>query len=266
MQQSTLRLFVICLMLASTIGAKETKGLNLTLISENKSIQAGQPFTIGLHIQHHKGYHTYWQNPGVVGVPTNLSWTLPDGFTASAIRWPYPEQSVMADYPCHGYERDVTLLVTITPPKTFTKKQFTLTAKVSWMCCAMNCQLGFKTLAITLPVGAKSEVNSIYQLKFSKARKELPRSSAGIKCKLLSSAQQDVINLSFTLPVQQKPIYLFSSDGQLSSDQKQTFKLQQDGSYLLSIKRSKSPLKGTTSLPGVLKTNLGCVLVEPKYK
>ena len=76
--------------------AQETKGLEIALISEVKSIKAGESFTVGLHLKHHKGFHSYWKNPGVVGLPTSIKWDLPKGFTAGEIQWPYPELTMMA--------------------------------------------------------------------------------------------------------------------------------------------------------------------------
>ena len=43
-------------------------GLKIGLVSEVTSIKPGQPFHVGLFIQHEKGWHTYWKQPGVVGV------------------------------------------------------------------------------------------------------------------------------------------------------------------------------------------------------
>lgn len=57
--------------------APPTKGIDLQLLSKVRSIQPGNPFKVGLHIHHHDGYHTYWQNPGIVGIPQALrSWDV----------------------------------------------------------------------------------------------------------------------------------------------------------------------------------------------
>ena len=92
-------------------------GLEIGLISESTGVTPGRPLTLGLHIHHLPGFHTYWKSPGIVGMATSIEWSLPEGFTASKIRWPYPQNTFMSKYPCHGYERDVTLIVDITPPE-----------------------------------------------------------------------------------------------------------------------------------------------------
>ena len=35
-----------------------------------QGVQAGQPFWLGLQIQHQPGWHTYWLNPGDSGLAT----------------------------------------------------------------------------------------------------------------------------------------------------------------------------------------------------
>lgn len=49
------------------------------LISDSAGIVAGKPFQAGLLLRHRPGWHTYWENPGDAGLPTSLSWTLPEG-------------------------------------------------------------------------------------------------------------------------------------------------------------------------------------------
>lgn len=230
-------------------------GLEIDLISEAKAITSGEPFTVGLHIHHLPGFHTYWKSPGIVGMATGIIWTLPKGFTASEIQWPYPETTFMAEYPCHGYERDVTLMVTITPPKKIETKNVVLKAETNWMCCAKGCFPGFKTFDLTLPVSDKATLNDSTQAHFAKARKELPKKDDEIKAELLSKAGAEKIKLRFSAEKSlsdHKP-YFFSHDGQISSDQKQVFQSREDGSLVLEITRSEFSPKKKTSVPGVLR-------------
>ena len=67
----------------------------LELLSEQQGIVPGESFTLGLRITHAPKYHTYWEYPGVVGIPTEFQWKLPKGFTAGEVQWPRPEQTKM---------------------------------------------------------------------------------------------------------------------------------------------------------------------------
>lgn len=247
--------------------AKKTQGLDIRLISETKTVSPGKPFTVGLNIHHHSGYHTYWKHPGIVGMPTSLDWTLPEGFTASAIQWPYPKKTSMAGHPCHGYERDITLLITITPPQAIKNKNITLTAAAGWMCCAKNCFPGHKTFTLTLPVSNKILRHPENAKLIQQSRQEVPISSPGCKASLLSGATDSNIKILLSLPkdVTSEELYLFSFDGQISSELPQQFTKQSDGKFLLTIDRSEFSPKKNTHLPAVFKMGNLHLWINPAY-
>ncbi len=236
-------------------GQLKGPGLAIDLISETRSVSPGRPFTLGLHLHHFAGFHSYWKNPGIVGVATSIEWTLPAGFTASEISWPHPENSFMGPYPCHGYERPVTLLVTITPPAELVAPFVTLRAKAQWMCCAKGCFPGLKSFDMTLPVSAEPIVDPTAQALIKKALSELPTSEHQLHATLLNEPDAPLLKMRLSGLKKTSPaeLYFFSSDGQISSDQTQKFSLQDDGSWLFTVPRSEFSPKGASSLPGVLK-------------
>lgn len=241
-------------------------GLEVKLISENSHITAGEPFVVGLHLEHFPGFHTYWRNPGVVGMETSLKWDLPEGFSASGIRWPYPENTFMGQYPCHGYERDVTLLVTITPPEKIPDDSVTLSAEAAWMCCAVGCFPGFETLSLTLPVSDSSRPNPDHKKLIQKAIAELPSTDHSITANLVSQVDAPTIRIIFRNKEkwEEGAYYFFSSDRQISSDQPQEFVNRDDGSLLLEIPRSEFSPKGKITIPGVLKIGSEVYALEAK--
>src|SRR5690606_29575329 len=99
-------------------------------------------------------WHTYWINPGI-GLPTELTWNLPQGWSADAIQWPTPIRikDVEGKVTGNGYEGVVYLPVTITPPNNLTVGTDTvLKVKASWLMCAETCIPGEADLTLTLPV------------------------------------------------------------------------------------------------------------------
>lgn len=265
--------FTICLIFAATFANAEKDphltgpGLEIGLISETSGISpAGQPLTLGLHIHHLPGFHTYWKSPGIVGMATSIEWELPDGFTASEISWPYPENTFMGEYPCHGYERDVTLLVTINPPAKIETRTVTFKAKSAWMCCAKGCFPGFDTFEITLPVTMTPKPVPSAKAQLAKAIKELPSKEHSVNAILKSKADAETVILNFKGDLKSpldKP-YFFSGDGQISSDRKQTFVEEKDGSFTLKIARSEFSPEGKTNVPGVLKIGDRHLEIEAK--
>lgn len=250
---------------AATFLKAEIKGLDISLISENSSISAGKPFTVGLHLQHHPGYHTYWINPGIVGIPTSIKWKLPEGFTASPIQWPFPERSSMAGHPCYGYERNVVLMATITPLEEISAQTLTFSASAQWMCCAQNCHPGFQDFNLSLPVTGKAKLDSNTVDLFKKARAELPQQPpVDLNVRLLSKVDAAQIELVIKTPIV-KQAYFFSEDGQTSSDQIQKTKTQKNGHLELTLLRSEFSPKGATMLPGILRLDSSFYKLNLKY-
>ena len=153
------------------------------LIADTTAIAPGKPFTVGVRLVMAKDWHTYWQYSGDFGLPTEIAWQLPPGFTAGAIQWPVPERQVTGgDIITFGYEHEVLLMAQITLPANLAPGDVTLNAKVSWLVCKESCVPGDAELKLTLPVSA-SPAAANAEL-FAKYRGELPRafdSSAGFE-------------------------------------------------------------------------------------
>lgn len=133
-------------------------GVTVELVSEHDAVVPGTTLWLGLSISHLPTFHTYWRQPGLVGLAPMLEWILPEGFTAGELLWPAPEFTTMASYRVWGYERDVCLAVPVQVPETLdpTKTpEMTFQLKAIWMACARTCHPGQATLTLTLPVRAR---------------------------------------------------------------------------------------------------------------
>jgi DsbC/DsbD-like thiol-disulfide interchange protein len=275
-----MRLLVPLMLLMSPLALaaekKAPKGVDVALVSENRQIAPGQPFRVGLKIHHHPKYHTYWQNPGIAGVPTQLNWKLPEGFSAGAIRWPFPEKTLMAVHPVYGYERDVLLMVDIQPPAEIHDTKVTLQATASWMACAEGCYPGKVELEVTLPVAANPELDSEMKQAFAQSDAEIPSGLEKWSIEVVSAP--DAPEIQFRLKPHEasqklpEDLHFFSSDGQVSSNRPQRVETTPDGALLLTAERSEQSPKGKTSLPGVLAASVSLAkegrtfaAIDPKF-
>lgn len=248
--------------------ASAQTGLKLQLVSETTAIVPGQSFRVGLFIQHEKGWHTYWQQPGIVGVATSVAWTLPAGFKAGPLEYPEPEATKMFKIKAQGYERDVLLQTEIQAPAGLKPgSQITLKGRAAWMCCANTCHPDSQELTLTLPVAEKSAPDARWQPVFVKERAAYARASDA----WTASAEEKGLDVTLTLrpanpqarrfdPAEKVPqVLFFTEDGWINSDQDQTVTLAKDGSLTIKLVRAEVFFgKGTPShLLGIVQRQGG---------
>ncbi|MEM9445802.1 MAG: thioredoxin family protein [Verrucomicrobiota bacterium] len=126
------------------------------LISEQSSIQPGQPFRLGLLLEMEEGWHTYHQNPGDAGFPPSVTWDLPEGYTVTPLSFPEPIEFLTADIQSFGYKNEVLHITTITPPRDQTVGDSVVIKGVAnWLACEEVCIPQSADLEITLKVSDK---------------------------------------------------------------------------------------------------------------
>ncbi|MEO5915034.1 MAG: protein-disulfide reductase DsbD domain-containing protein [Luteolibacter sp.] len=269
--------FLAIVLLPSLIRAEEAdKPLEIKLISEVRSVSPGKEFHLGLHLKHPPGSHTYWKNPGIVGLATKIQWSLPPGFKAGEIQWPAPRIVKMASYEAQGYEGETLLLIPILPPADLSTKTITLTAKASWMCCGKTCQPATDVpFSITLPVTESAKTDAETRPLFEKFRALVPKPNT----KWTVTAQRHPTEIWLTLkPASRdmmlsddaKKIHFFTADGQVDSNGKQGIEMIEDGTISISLPVSETGPKNPPTLPGVVSLPQGeqpavFVEVDPKY-
>jgi thiol:disulfide interchange protein len=146
------------------------------LVPEFGAAAPGTTLWVDLHLDIAEGWHTYWRNPGDSGLPTEIAWTLPPGFTAGDIQWPVPERFVSGGIGNYGYSRAVDLLVPIAVPKDAAQgTEARLQADATWLVCSEICIPGEAKLALTLPIGPASPPDPSTAELFAAARSHVPK-------------------------------------------------------------------------------------------
>ena len=129
---------------------------------------------MGLRIVHDAGWHTYWVNPGDSGLATRFDWQLPNGASASAIRWPHPTRLPFGPLTNFGYSDDLLLPVTVTVPSTARAGQrFNVGVRARWLICADICIPDEAQFSIDLPIEAKAR-RSAEAPEFAQALARVP--------------------------------------------------------------------------------------------
>jgi thiol:disulfide interchange protein/DsbC/DsbD-like thiol-disulfide interchange protein len=136
-----------------------------------QGVQPGKTFWLGLQITHQPHWHTYWQNPGDSGLPTQLSWTLPAGLQAGAIDWPLPKKIPIGTLANYGYEGSMLLSVPITVAANATlAATLPIQLKAEWLVCRQECIPQEGTFNLQLPVSSATALNSAVFDAAQKAR------------------------------------------------------------------------------------------------
>ena len=145
-------------------------------------VRAGQPLWLGLQITHQSGWHTYWKNPGDSGLPTQLTWTLPDAFKAGEIAWPAPRKLPLGNLANYGYEDTVLLPVPVTVPASFAADQLTVRLKASWLICKKECIPQEGEFVLSVPARASyAPQGRAFEAAWAAAPRELPKARGELR-------------------------------------------------------------------------------------
>jgi DsbC/DsbD-like thiol-disulfide interchange protein len=150
--------------------------VKVELISEEVAIVPHQQLRLGIRFDLEEGWHTYWVNSGDSGEAPRIEWTLPTGFKASSIQWPYPTRLSTPPFVDYGYEHQVLLPVVIRLPAGLregaTEK---VSARVHYLVCRDVCIPGQKELVLELPVKDLA-TQSLNAPLFESTQRQLPKS------------------------------------------------------------------------------------------
>ena len=125
------------------------------LVPEAGAAVPGGTLWVDLHLDIAPGWHTYWRNPGDSGLPTEIAWELPAGFSAGEAAWPAPERFVLGTIGNYGYHGSADLLVPIAAPADLKPGGTVhLAAHATWLVCSEICIPGEAKLALDLPIAA----------------------------------------------------------------------------------------------------------------
>jgi len=152
--------------------------VHVRLISDRDAVRPGGTFTVAVEQDIRSGWHTYWSNPGDAGAATEVHWTLPPGWKAGAIQWPYPHRLPVGPLMDYGYEGTVWLLVDMTVPADAAPGSLKLAALVQYLVCREVCIPEDANAVLPLVVDrAAAPPDSASAAEFAAARAKLPAPS-----------------------------------------------------------------------------------------
>ncbi|MEO0949648.1 MAG: protein-disulfide reductase DsbD domain-containing protein, partial [Cyanobacteria bacterium J06641_5] len=210
-----------------------------------------------------EGWHIYWRNPGDSGAKPTIDWTLPPGFAAEAIQWPYPERLPAGPLLNFGYEGEVLLPISVTPPTALGTDSVTLRAEADWLVCKIDCIPESGTLELQLPSTATTpKPDPRWIAQFDRARASLPKPLPGTAT---ANATDSELALQIELPASaatavERASFFPDFDGAIVNAAEQILETDRDG---LTLRLQRGYLSELETLSGVLvleaTTDLGAI-------
>lgn len=131
-----------------------------SLIVSHVDVIPGQTFHMGLLFQMRGDWHTYYKNPGDTGLPVQLTWQMPEGFSAGDVVWPTPEKIVLGQLVNYGYKNETLLRVPITAPANLQPgKVYSFLLDATFLVCEEICLPVNKTYSVQVAAAEKPTEN-----------------------------------------------------------------------------------------------------------
>ena len=134
--------------------SREKHPVKARLLLDRDVLHPGETVRIGVHLEQAPGWHTYWKSPGDIGLPTDITWTVPDGSEVGERAWPVPERFEYEGIISYGYEDQVLHFVDLTLPSDLDPGEHIVAASASWLVCEVICIPGAAELSLPVTVEA----------------------------------------------------------------------------------------------------------------
>ena len=102
------------LLLAPAIA--QARGIEPELVAEAAAAPGGE-VELAILMKTKPGWHGYWLNPGDAGLPMEVEWTMPPGFSVGPLRYPVPTRLTVAGIMNYVYEDDYAVLTRLKVPE-----------------------------------------------------------------------------------------------------------------------------------------------------
>lgn len=234
----------------SAMGAAGGDKASASIISSVETAAPGKPFTIAIKLDHPGDWHSYYKNAGAVSMPLNLKLDIPEGYTASEIKWPVPQIKWVYDVMNYMYGHKAYFLVTITPPADAkVGSDFTIKASARVQLCNDNGCLPPDNISAstTLIITEQAKQNAQSTDIINKAKNALPTPAEEWQITAKQVERNLVLLIKTETDLSQLKNPVFISDLPFTdTEKKQTLK-QVDGGYELTV-----PIKKDENAPQAL--------------
>lgn len=174
-----LSLFLLSLQSARAqipFGLGGASNVTATLQTDKSVVAPGGTVNLVLTMDHAEGWNTYWLNPGT-GMPTDLKWELPEGFTTGDILWPIPKVKETEFGNSHVYGGVIHLVTPLRIPENAQAGEISISLKADWLECDIKgCVPKGGEFSTSLSVGEADTVKTEVAGLVAAVEQQQPRS------------------------------------------------------------------------------------------
>ena len=237
----------------------------VVITPEAEVVEAGWHFQVAFDLKLQPHYHAYYKNPGSVGSAPALKWELPEGFSGGELLFPRPDviksSATGAETISYGYEGQNVFLAKIEVNDDLeVGEEFEIKGKFTWQECEATCLDGNQDFSFKVKIGEDIVPLEKHLGLFESANEMQPKDSSswGVN----ATEKENVISLVAQYPEGldiNKPVYFFSTDGQIDSQASQKVEVK-DGRIHLTLARNQGNEKLFLKAGPVLETLSGLLV------
>lgn len=156
------------------------QSVEVQALADREAVVPGGEVRLAVRLKIDKGWYIYWQNPGsMLGLPTEVRWSVPSGFEVGPVRFPSPEvkfdKTLKTDMNILAGEPVIVTTVRA-PASAKPGDEAVFEASASWLVCQNVCIPGDAELSLSLPIVAAGSAQDkpANKAPFDKAEAALP--------------------------------------------------------------------------------------------
>ena len=196
-------ILLLALLLTPALAEARVNAIQPELVAEGPAIP-GRQVELAILMHTRPGWHGYWLNPGDAGLPMDVQWQLPKGFSVGPLRYPVPTRLKVAGLMNYVYEHDYAVLARLKAPPGI-GGLVPIRATARWLACTETiCVPEQGEFALNLPAGGLATMDA----RFNEWRRALPRPLATFGH---FSVEGDKLRVAIPLPanVEVREPYIF---------------------------------------------------------
>ena len=161
----------------ASLAQSQTDKVKVEVRSAFPQFQKNKSFDVLVKITPQNGWHIYWDNPGDAGLPTQITWNLPEKLNVTELGHSAPKKYDAGGLILYGYSEPAYWKFRFNLEKNsqiFKNVDFEL--KVSWLACKEECVPETQRLKFSIPVGKmqKTEASLQWQDEALRAENSFP--------------------------------------------------------------------------------------------